>query len=280
MAGVIVKRLGYSVFLCLLLIFSVPPGVFQAEELGLGTYHGYFTIDRWGQRVFHLGPYHLFLSEAVARELEKYRGKPLQLNVSEMCQPQNPGAGMIRALENVSVKGIARGLVLSAKAKSNKIVQGQGLVLQLSLRNSSPEEITIWPGTLAIVLVTNSPFPNDAIDYKDPDDCSYWYYQYAHPSFETGKRLLRIACRRVIMSWTAKTLVEQGQGIRVADKDRGFYGPVVIEPTGKFESEVVVGKELLPDDYEAFFYIATGNLSSVPGPMSGRVAFDVVGSKR
>ncbi|GAI28815.1 unnamed protein product, partial [marine sediment metagenome] len=56
----------------------------MAEEIGSGTYHGYATIDRWGQNVFHLGPYHLFLSDKVAKQLKMYRGKPLELNVSKI----------------------------------------------------------------------------------------------------------------------------------------------------------------------------------------------------
>jgi hypothetical protein len=74
--------------------------------------------------------------------------------------------------------------------------------------------------------------------------------------------------------------VSEGQNIRVADKDRGFRGPIIIEPQGRFEADYVTGKELLPDDYEVFFYLTSGNLSSVPGPMSDRLSFDVVKPKQ
>ncbi len=248
----------------------------QAEELGPGTYHGYSAVTRWGHRVLHLGPYHLFVSDSAAQVLEKHRGKPLEVEVSKLSQPMNPGAGLVDGIAKVSERGAATGLVLSAKLNSEEPIQGEGILLTLSLRNDSEDAVTIWPGTLAIALVTDSPFSNKDIGYKDPDDCAYWYYSYAYHALEQGKTPMRIACHRIILPWTAQDLVTRGQGIRVAEKDRGFNGPIAIEPKGHFRAEYLVGKELLPDDYELFFYIESGNLSSVAGPMSERLAFDVV----
>jgi hypothetical protein len=261
-----------------LLLPAMLTGVFsgRAEILGRGPYHGYFTVTRWGHKVLHLGPYHLFVSDSAAHGLEEHRGKPLEVEVSKLSQPINPGAGLIDGIAKVSEKGVARGLILSVELTSKKAVQGKGIVLTLSLQNDSGKAITIWPGTLAIALVTDSPFSNRDIGYKDPDDCAYWYYSYAYHSLEKGKKPMRVACRRIMLPWTAEDLVTQGKGIRVADKDRAFRGPIEIDSEGRFESEYVVGKELLPDDYEVFFYLTSGNFSSVPGPMSNRLPFDIV----
>jgi len=252
----------------------------QAEVLGSGTYHGYFTVTRWGHKVFHLGPYHLFVSDAAGKVLEKHIGKPLELKVSKVSQPINPGAGRVEEIADACEKGVARGLILSAKLKSKSVPQGQGILLHLSLHNDSEESITIWPGTLAIVLVSDSPFSNKDIGYKDPDGRAYWYYSYSYHPFTFGEKPMTIACREIILPWTAKDLVIHGHNIRVADEDRGFRGPIVIDAKGKFEADYVAGKELLPDDYEVFFYITSGNLSSVPGPMSDRLPFDVIESKQ
>jgi hypothetical protein len=191
----------------------------------------------------------------------------------------NPGAGMIVEIAEVTPKGVARGLVLSAQLKSKAVVQGQGILLQLSLRNDTEEAITIWPGTLAIVLVTDSPFASKDIGYKDPEDDAYWYHDEQYYVFEEGKVRLRkrIACRQIMLPWTGKDLVSRGHKIHVADEQQGFGGPVVIEPKGKFEADYVAGKELLPDDYEVFFCLTTScGFSEVPGPMSDRLPFDVV----
>ena len=213
----------------------------QAEILGPGTYHGYFTVTRWGHKVFHLGPYHLFVSDSAAKVLKKHRGKPLELKVSKLSQPINPGAGLVDGIAELSEKGVARGLILSAILKSEKPLQAEGILLNLSLRNDSEKAITIWPSTLAIALVTDSPFSNKDIGYKDPDGRAYWYDSYTDHLFQKGKKPRRIACRRIILPWAGKDLVSQGHNIRVADKDRGFRGPIVIEPQGRFEAEYVAG---------------------------------------
>jgi hypothetical protein len=85
---------------------------------------------------------------------------------------------------------------------------------------------------------------------------------------------MTIACRQIVLPWTAPKT--EGKGIHVAGTDREFNGPVAIEPNGHFQAEYRVGKELLPGQYEVFFYMTSGNLSSDAGPMSKRLSFDVV----
>jgi hypothetical protein len=251
----------------------------QAGMLGPGTYDGYFNVTRWGNKVFHLGPYHFFVSDSAAQRLEKYRGIPLRLKVSKISQPMNPGAGMIQDFEEVTTYDVASGLTLSATLKNDKPLQGEGIQLTLSLRNDSEEPITIMPGTLAIALVTDSPFSNEDIGYKDPNDCAYWYYSHWYHSFEEGKEHLRIACRPITLPWSGQDLVSKGHNIHVADKNRGFDGPIIIEPQGSFQADYNAGKELLPDDYEVFFYHILGDRTSFPGrklAMSERLPFDVI----
>ena len=72
----------------------------QAERMGPGTYRGYYNETRWGDRVLHLGPYHTFVSEAAAKALTKHKGKPLEVEVSDLSQPPL-GRGMIQAVGKV-----------------------------------------------------------------------------------------------------------------------------------------------------------------------------------
>lgn len=37
---------------CLMAVFTV-----SAEEMMAGDYHGYYNETRWGDKVFHIGPY-------------------------------------------------------------------------------------------------------------------------------------------------------------------------------------------------------------------------------
>lgn len=265
-------------FLCMFFCVS------YAEIIGHGVYHGYYVIDRWGQKVFHIGPYHLFLSKQAGKKLEKYSGKPLEIKVSKVSQPVNPGGALITEIENVSIKGINMGLIISVMVESNKIKKGKGLRLHLDLRNDSKEEITIHPGTLAIVLVTKTPFSNKDIGYNDPDDISYWRYQdrYYLP-ITAPTSLFQVACHEILLPWPVQEFISRGRKVKIDSqtkvyigKNKSYYFPIIIEPDGNFEIYTTVGEELLVGEYEVFFYIMSGNLSYIPGPMSKRISFDVI----
>lgn len=277
------------------------PNIARAGYIGPGTYYGYVAVDRWKQDVFHTGPYHLFMSDEVARDLAQYRGKPLELNVTQVDQPMNPGGAMIRQIGKVAVKPGEPGLVLSLKPVSQKVEKGKGISVKASLRNESDRDIEIRTQSLALVLVTNKPFPNSAIGYKDPGGRAYWYYGSSYQSYEKRpphERLVlrpfsrkiappdtweyrfvshRVACRE-IAPWSGRQLIEQGEKIKPSKRGLMVNGSVVIEPKGQFETTVTVGKELLAGEYEIFFHVNKGNLSYGPGPMSKRIPFDVVGS--
>ncbi len=246
-----------------------------SEEASRGPHYGYYAVDRWGQKVFHVGPYHMFVSDEAARDLEKYKGRPVEIKATDVSQPINPGGDLIMGIEKVSEKGVYIGLKLSLEAESAKIARGEGLKLRLKISNRSEEAITVHPALLAMVLVTNSPFSGKDIGYKDPEDCAYWYHQETYRTLDSKKALLRVACREVNLSWTAEELIEKGEKIQRSDEEgKGDY--IVIESGGKLKDEQVVGKELLPDDYEVFFYLSRGNFSHTAGPMSERVQFDVL----
>ena len=121
----------FSIVLCLFVSLDLS----WAEEIGSGTYHGYATIDRWGQNIFHLGPYHLFISEKVAKQLKMYLSRPLELNVSKIDNFKGDGA-MIQEVDNVSVKEFATGLALFASVESDCIKKSEGLRLHLAQCNA------------------------------------------------------------------------------------------------------------------------------------------------
>jgi len=131
---------------------------------------------------------------------------------------------MIQEVDNVSVKEFATGLVLFASVESDCIKKSEGIILYLILRNESKEEITICPGSLAVVLATKCPFQNAAIGYKDSDNWSYWYYQYFYCSFEENTKPFKIGCSEISLPWSNRELVEHGCNIRVVDGYRGLNG--------------------------------------------------------
>ena len=241
-----------------LLVLCVAGSMTRAEILGPGTYHGYFCENRWGQKVFHHGPYHYFVGDA-AKALEPHVGKPLEIEVLEMSQPMNPGAGLIQKVGKITEKEAVQGLTLTATLKSDQVAQGDGVTVRVTLRNGSAEEVEVRPRELAFMLVTDSPFSSDKIGYEHPEDRAFWYYSYGYLSFggDGGAKVMRIACHQV----------------DVLGKDKAIKS---MKPKEVFEAEFTVGEKLLPDDYEVFALLTPSYKSPLVGPMSKRLAFDVV----
>ena len=261
------RRIGHVLLPVLLLVGFV--GAAYGEMALPGTYHGYYAETRWGQKVFHVGPYHLGLSDEAAARLTPHRGRPLAVKVSKFIQLMNPGPATMEKIDDVAVKGVADGLTLAAKTAAAKALQGQGLVLHLTVRNSSQTPVSFLPEPLAVVIVANAASAKEPADYRDPNGCAYWYYGHGGG----------VECHEVSMPWTAKDFTEKGHKIRMAEGDKGRTGFVTVEPGGEFQADWTIGKELPPGEYEAFFYLSTGNFSYAAGPMSERLSFDVLAGK-
>ncbi|MGY8769660.1 MAG: hypothetical protein ACKVH8_14680 [Pirellulales bacterium] len=97
-------RLFFLPVLLLVLIPLFPTESVSAEIIAPGKYQGYFETTRWKQNVFHLGPYHLYVAGPAVGKLEKHRGQPLEIEVSKVLQPMNPGAGLIEDIAVIKPK--------------------------------------------------------------------------------------------------------------------------------------------------------------------------------
>lgn len=250
----------------------------RAERLGPGTFNGYFHHYRWGTNVLHLGPYHLFVSDGVAKQLAEHRGKPLQVEVSEVSQPTNPGAGLIAEVKSVKeIPCSLAGVSLVAKLDADRSVQGAGITVNLTVQNKSKESVTLRPEDMALSFVTDSPHPQQNADFKDPDDRAYWYYSYGYVDWDAAPRIEKVVCcHEIILKELGKPLSSRGEKSEEQDRGQGYATHVTIEPGGWHEAKYVIAKDLSPDQYELFCYVKTGNLSSQPGPMTERLPFDIV----
>ncbi len=244
-----------------------------ADIISPGIYSGYFFVDRWGQAVLNHGSHYTFVSETMAARLRKHKGVPIKLNVTKILQPMNPGAGMITEAEDPLIeKSPLMNLKIRIEAKNTSVVQGRGIKLTVSCKNASQEQISVWPGALRVFLVTNRPFPNKAIGYKDPKDMAYWYYQYVYHDF-THRRKLTVASRGDRIPWSAKEMATHGKNLTTKREPEKYGDSVLVFGSGaEFRGKLVIGKKLLPREYEVFIYLN----SEFPCPMSNRIAFDVV----
>jgi len=247
----------------------------QAEILGPGTYHGYYSDTRWGCKVLHNGPYHVFVSDNAAGLLEEHRGKPLQVKVSKLLQPMNPGAGLIDGIKDISIAASDyQGLSFSIQLDSRKVERRRGVTITSSLRNDSTKSITVPLDTLAFVYVTDSPKRQQDLNYDTPSNISYWYYRYGYRELGAHRSAMGIACHETILQSLGAPLEVKGEGFSGFQAGQAFRS-ATFNPGGWIEVKYAVAKELLADDYEVFLYLKTGNFGSIPGPMSNRLALDI-----
>jgi hypothetical protein len=64
---------------------------------GKGKYSGVVIFDRWDTCFLLSGPYITYISEAVKEELRPYAGNAIEIDVTEMTQPTNPGDGLVNS---------------------------------------------------------------------------------------------------------------------------------------------------------------------------------------
>ncbi len=252
----------------------------SADIVSPGDYSGYFFVDRWGQAVLNRGTSYTFVSDAIVAKLRKYEGKPIKLKVTKILQPMNPGAGMItEAEEPTRPTSPLENLQVKLEAKKTKVVHGRGIEIAISIKNPSKETISVWPGAMEVHLVTNRPFNNSEIGYKDPEDTAYWCHEYTFLNVASGRRL-NVACRADRVPWSAEDMAAHGKNLTVKrDWDRYGGNVLVFGPGAEFTNTLIVGKEFLPREYEAFLYLRLDEDKDYPGLMSNRIAFDVVEKK-
>jgi hypothetical protein len=278
-------------FLALLIAF---PDRSYTRIIAPGVYCGYLIEDRWGRDLFHNGPQHLFVSEDVAWQLRKKRNKPLRLEVSKMYQPMNPGTGMIQGVESVSIcEPVPRGLWLSIKPELEHIRRGEGLRVELTLRNTSDTTIRVFGENLGVALVAKARTSNAEMGYRDPDDRAYWYYTSDYLSFEKKPLLTRLADRflrrapppapftvdmvacHVVRPWSYREDHRRDMAVVPPAPAPPRAVRIDLQPKGRLSRTIRLGKKLLPGEYEVVFFAWTESWHDTPGPMSERIPFDV-----
>lgn len=261
--------------LFIVIAVAVIGGRVHADGLGPGPYHGYVAKDRWGRHVFHTGPYHLFIADGPARELAKFEGRPIRLNVTKMWQEVNPGGAVIEAIGEVVPSTPA--LIYEAVVVENRVRSGEGIELRLTVRNRSKKLVELKPWDLAVATVTNS-LPT-VPGWRDPDGRAYWYYGDGVSPRHDRTTFWKIGCHVTEVAWNPERFVAGGENVQVGNRQPSINGsdrPIILEPGGFVTFEMNFGEELPPGEYEALFYQPTGNFSSPAGPSSARIPFDIV----
>src|SRR5579863_4568590 len=69
----------------------------HAGMRGKGKYSGVVIFDRWDTCFLLSGPYITYISEAVKEELRPYAGHAIEIDVTGITQPMNPGDGLVNS---------------------------------------------------------------------------------------------------------------------------------------------------------------------------------------
>ncbi len=240
------------------------------EYMGKGKYYGYAAVDRWGQKVFHKGPYHLFLSDAAFAGLKDRLGRPLALNVTKL------GAGIdevnvIEDFDSVEEKSCLPGLTISLTCARNKVKAGEGVKLTVRVDYGGLKPVTLRPEALCAVFVTRD--PAEPAGYRGPGGIAYWYYRQSRLRSRAGGGNLCAASHMGSLGFTVEQMVASGREI-VQPKDR--WGSVELAPGASFEATVTLEKVLPSGQYQVLAAYENGNFSHEAGAMSPRVDIDVM----
>jgi|GEM_PF-5539278 len=237
--------------LLILVLGAVPC---TAEMIGQGDYQGYFAKDRWGRKIFYNDHSVLFLSDKVASKLSPYGGKPLQVKVTEMDQPRNPGGAMMMEVVG-SVRVLPTPVSLGLEPECARVTQGEGLELHITLRNDQARAVEVRHGTVEVALMTDSPGAKAPREFHDPEDRAFWYYQETYwrldktppismsNSLSYGFRLIPIE---------PPVLSKNTRQIPSGTTRTGLEDILTLDPKKGCEGDVVVGKELTPGKYSAY----------------------------
>lgn len=64
-----------------------------------GKYCGVVVYDRWGGCTLYSGIYVMYVAEGIKDKLRDHAGEPVQVDAKSVYQPENPGDGLIKALD-------------------------------------------------------------------------------------------------------------------------------------------------------------------------------------
>ncbi len=124
-----------------LLVIAAAP--LQAGLRGRGKYSGVVIFDRWDTCFLLSGPYITYVSTSVKESLRPYAGQAVQVDATDVFQPDNPGDALIRQYTLVGL------------APESKYVPVQGM-------------------SLRIRPVFEKGIPSFIIDIRNTDDCDVW----------------------------------------------------------------------------------------------------------
>ena len=158
---------GLSVLLIVAAVFGVQA---FAGIRGPGKYSGVVVFDRWDSCFLLSGPYITYVSKEIKEDLRPYRGRSMQVDATEVWQPENPGDALIRKYEILGPAPEPKwtaldGLELIAAADFGFPSKP---IFTIEIRNSSASSLLIDASVAAPVLLSD-----EGREFGPSDDASW-----------------------------------------------------------------------------------------------------------
>ena len=264
-----------AIRLLLLAIATAAASATTAEIFSPGIVHGYVHQTRWGNHVFFSGPYQKLMTAQAADQLAGLGGVPLRIDVEEVELSAFSGGGRIQRIGSFERTAAMPGLEIGLALPARDVAVEHGVPLHLWLRNTSDRPIRIPAAAVSIVVVAPLPFAHDAMRRGN------WPYRAGTSSIRG--EVLEVegfAARQLYLPWRDGGFADPMDVPVVPPTDwhvsaaRG--DALTVGPGALLEASAVVGHDLPTGAYEVFAHVQIGNFSEPPGPVSARLALDVV----
>jgi len=127
-----------------------------AGERSAGKYSGVVIFDRWGGCTLYSGIYVMYVSESVKEQLRAETDKCVQIDATQVEQPQNPGDGLIKKFTLLGPAPAAKelespdGMKIAAAPAFD---DGQAPACVIRAENISDKPVTLRMGSLAPTLL-------------------------------------------------------------------------------------------------------------------------------
>ena len=138
--------------LCLHTCFSQ---VCHAGIRSEGKYCGVVVFDRWGGCTLYSSVFVMYVSEAVKDQLLPYNGKAIEINATEVSQPNNPGDGLIQKFDYLGDAPEGWMPTAGLKLKTFPDFPAEGAPrIAIELTNTADKPLELHSSELAPTLLT------------------------------------------------------------------------------------------------------------------------------
>jgi hypothetical protein len=128
----------------------------HAGMRGRGKYSGVVIFDRWDTCFLLSGPYITYISDAVKEALRPHAGQAIQIDVSNLTQPINPGDALAKSylILGQAPDDPSHPIADKLEIKTRSVFDSKkGPWFDITVRNVSLEKVRVNPSEVGVTLL-------------------------------------------------------------------------------------------------------------------------------